>query len=190
MLNGLTLSLVMPVRLVGGILLMWRMGSCVHKAGSKVGCVLITSPMSLLYVSMYLCPRLCSLARAGCAYAGASNVCFGDAAIYGLLPEDGYKPLYRDWFWYKNAKEGRAFWTEPFLDEGGANVPIITYSVPIHQHGVFVGVATMDVALAPGSTMAPAQATEEPSQSTGMLPNHLLLMPCPHGHGHCGLLLR
>lgn len=105
-------------------------------------------------------------ARAGCSYAG--TVCYGDAAFYGLLPEDGYKPLYRQWYWYKTAKEGRAFWTEPYLDEGGANVPIITYSVPIHQQGVFVGVATMDVALASGSTMAPAQSTPEPQASTGM----------------------
>jgi hypothetical protein len=71
----------------------------------------------------------------------------------GLLPDDGYKPLYRHWYWYRNGKQGKSFWTEPYLDEGGANVPIITHSVPMHADGVFVGVVTMDIPLQPGSTL-------------------------------------
>ena len=31
--------------------------------------------------------------------------------------------------------------------QGGGNVPMITYSVPVRQSGVFVGVVTMDVQL-------------------------------------------
>ncbi len=48
-------------------------------------------------------------------------------------------------------------WSEAYFDEGGANRPIITYSVPIRQDGVFIGVATMDVALDPSSTLGMVQ---------------------------------
>lgn len=94
-----------------------------------------------------------------------NSPCYGDAVFANLLPGEGYTPLYRHWYWYKPAKEGRSFWTDPYLDEGGANVPIITYSVPIHRAGVFVGVATMDVALAPGSTMGQPQSLDVDEES-------------------------
>ena len=62
----------------------------------------------------------------------------------------------------------QACWSEAYFDEGGANRPIITYSVPIRQDGVFVGVATMDVALDPGSTLGMAQpAAYEDVQGVG-----------------------
>ncbi len=51
----------------------------------------------------------------------------------------------------------QATWSEAYFDEGGANRPIITYSVPIRQDGIFVGVATMDVALDPSSTLGMSQ---------------------------------
>ena len=51
----------------------------------------------------------------------------------------------------------QACWSEAYFDEGGANRPIITYSVPIRQDGVFAGVATMDVALDPSSTLGMVQ---------------------------------
>lgn len=61
----------------------------------------------------------------------------------------------------------QATWSDAYFDEGGANRPIITYSVPIRQDGVFIGVATMDVALDPSSTLGMSQpaAFEEPVDS-------------------------
>ena len=61
----------------------------------------------------------------------------------------------------------QASWSGAYFDEGGANRPIITYSVPIRQDGVFVGVVTMDVGLDPTSTLGMGQAAafEEPLDS-------------------------
>lgn len=100
--------------------------------------------------------------RPDCESQGCT--CYGDVIFCGLLPEDGYKPLYRHWYWYRNGKQGKSFWTEPYLDEGGANVPIITHSVPMHADGVFVGVVTMDIPLQPGSTLGTSKiaAFEDP----------------------------
>jgi len=64
-----------------------------------------------------------------------------------LLPP-AYKPLYREWPWYSRPRqERRAVWSEPFVDEGGGNVPMLTYSVPFQRHGKFVGVVTADLAV-------------------------------------------
>jgi sigma-B regulation protein RsbU (phosphoserine phosphatase) len=55
---------------------------------------------------------------------------------------------YFTWEWYREAKEkGRPRWSEPYFDEGGGNILMMTYSVPIRRGGRFVGVATADVAL-------------------------------------------
>jgi hypothetical protein len=51
----------------------------------------------------------------------------------------------------------QASWSSAYFDEGGANQPIITYSVPIRQDGVFIGVVTMDVGLDPSSTLGMGQ---------------------------------
>jgi predicted Ser/Thr protein kinase len=59
-----------------------------------------------------------------------------------------YSPLYRQWAWYSEPKRKRtAMWSEPFLDEGGGNVPMLTYSVPLERKGKFVGVVTADLSL-------------------------------------------
>jgi predicted Ser/Thr protein kinase len=59
-----------------------------------------------------------------------------------------YKPLYREWPWYRRPRElRRAMWSEPFMDEGGGNVPMLTYSVPLEREGKFVGVVTADLSL-------------------------------------------
>jgi len=58
-------------------------------------------------------------------------------------------PLYRDWDWYAAARSaGQAHWSEPYLDTGGGDVPMVTYSVPIARGGKFVGVVTADLSLA------------------------------------------
>jgi phosphoserine phosphatase RsbU/P len=59
-----------------------------------------------------------------------------------------YSPQYRQWAWYSGPKLRRkAMWSEPFIDEGGGNVPMLTYSVPLERHGKFVGVVTADLSL-------------------------------------------
>jgi sigma-B regulation protein RsbU (phosphoserine phosphatase) len=70
------------------------------------------------------------------------------------------------WAWFAEpARTGEAGWTEPYLDEGGGNVPMVTFSAPIRravpagarvagEAGAggaaevrFAGVATVDVSL-------------------------------------------
>ena len=58
-------------------------------------------------------------------------------------------PLYRDWDWYSIPKrDGRPHWTEPYMDAGGGNVPMVTNSVPFQRAGQFAGVVTADLSLA------------------------------------------
>ena len=67
---------------------------------------------------------------------------------FDYLHPPSYVPLYRDWEWYTAPKiSGRATWSEAYVDEGGGNVPMITYSVPLAHEGVFAGVVTMDIQL-------------------------------------------
>jgi sigma-B regulation protein RsbU (phosphoserine phosphatase) len=50
--------------------------------------------------------------------------------------------------WYAKPKEtGRACWTEPYFDEGGAGVLMCTYSVPIFFDDKLAGMATIDMKL-------------------------------------------
>ena len=59
-----------------------------------------------------------------------------------------YTPVYREWPWYRRPRQERcASWSEPFLDEGGGNVPMLTYSVPLERKGEFVGVLTADLSV-------------------------------------------
>ncbi len=58
-------------------------------------------------------------------------------------------PLYRDWEWYKAAHaDGQPHWSEPYMDTGGGDVPMVTYSEPIYRDGRFAGVVTADLSLA------------------------------------------
>lgn len=54
--------------------------------------------------------------------------------------------------WYQIPREtGKPYWTEPYYDEGGGNILMSTYSVPLYQmrNGaqIFVGVLTADLSL-------------------------------------------
>ncbi|MCB9584743.1 MAG: protein kinase [Polyangiaceae bacterium] len=62
-----------------------------------------------------------------------------------LLPPE-YTPIYREWDWYKNAKSGGS-WSKPYVDEGGGNIPMVTFSVPIERTGKRIGVVTADLSL-------------------------------------------
>lgn len=64
-----------------------------------------------------------------------------------LLPPK-YVPLYREWGWYKNPlKEQRAQWSEPFFDQGGGGVLMVSYSVPFRRRGEIIGVLTVDLSI-------------------------------------------
>ncbi len=59
-----------------------------------------------------------------------------------------------DWPWYKDPKRlGHELWTEPFFDEGGGNIIMVTRAVPFRKPqadgtvGEFWGVATIDISL-------------------------------------------
>jgi serine/threonine protein kinase len=64
-----------------------------------------------------------------------------------LLPPD-YVPLYREWDWYKQPfSEQRVVWSEPYVDVGGGNIPMVTFSTPIRRNGALVGVLTFDLSV-------------------------------------------
>lgn len=103
--------------------------------------------------------------KATCDRTG--SICYGDVTFNELLPPS-YTPLYREWKWYTNPKAtGQATWSDPYLDDGGANVPMVTYSVPLRQDGVFAGVATMDVVLDPTSTVGLSQPAADQDADAG-----------------------
>lgn len=69
-------------------------------------------------------------------------------AVKQLLPPD-YLPVYREWEWYRVAKDApQGRWSEPYIGEGGDNTPMVSYSAPIRRNGRFVGVVTADLAMA------------------------------------------
>jgi tRNA A-37 threonylcarbamoyl transferase component Bud32 len=81
-----------------------------------------------------------------------------DFALYVYRPPAGlttkvlvppvYTPLYREWTWYsQTAKERRAVWTEPFVDYGAGDIPLLSPSIPLERKGKFVGVVTVDLSL-------------------------------------------
>jgi len=81
-------------------------------------------------------------------------------APYFYRTEEGikYKELghtdynYFNWDWYKIPKEqGISIWSEPYLDEGGGDVIMATYSIPFYadtgSNRKFAGVVTADMSL-------------------------------------------
>ena len=64
-----------------------------------------------------------------------------------LLPPD-YVPIYREWDWYKKPmREGEARWSDPYIDTGGGEIPMVTYSVPFQRDGRAAGVLTLDLSV-------------------------------------------
>lgn len=51
--------------------------------------------------------------------------------------------------WYEGPmKEGKGYWSNPYLDEGGGEIPMITYSIPLNDRKEKkCGVLTADIAL-------------------------------------------
>lgn len=55
-----------------------------------------------------------------------------------LLPPE-YIPIYRHWDWYARASEGGT-WSDPYVDEGGGEIPMVTFSMPFERRGPKAGV--------------------------------------------------
>jgi predicted Ser/Thr protein kinase len=66
-------------------------------------------------------------------------------AVKQLLPP-AYQPIYREWEWYRVAKDApHGRWSEPYIGEGGDDTPMVTFSAPIRRDGRFVGVVAADL---------------------------------------------
>lgn len=66
------------------------------------------------------------------------------------LGGDNYEYFYMDWYQIP-AMLQTAYWSEPYYDEGGGNLLMATYSVPIYirrdGERIFAGIATVDISL-------------------------------------------
>ena len=72
----------------------------------------------------------------------------GDKLVYENLATDSYD--YKNQSWYTEPKKLNAYqWSDPYFDEGGGNVQMITYSTPIYTPDTktFAGIATADIKL-------------------------------------------
>jgi len=51
--------------------------------------------------------------------------------------------------WYATPKKlGHSYWSEPYFDEGGGQMLMVTYSIPVREpDGTFIGIQTVDVSL-------------------------------------------
>ena len=75
-------------------------------------------------------------------YRNENTLAFSDLAVKNYN--------YQTRPWYSEAKQVNApVWSEPYFDEGGGNVQMITYSTPIYlpDHKTFAGIATADIKL-------------------------------------------
>lgn len=71
----------------------------------------------------------------------------GDTIGTKQLGTDDYD--YHSWDWYATPKKlNHAYWSEPYYDDGGGEMLMITYSIPIREaDGTFIGIQTVDVSL-------------------------------------------
>jgi len=75
-------------------------------------------------------------------YRKENGIAFSD------LADSNYQ--YKNWAWYSEPKKRNTpVWSEPYLDEGGGNVLMTTYSTPIYlaDNKTFAGIATADIEL-------------------------------------------
>lgn len=66
---------------------------------------------------------------------------------YVDLNSDNYKYQQREWF-KKPLELKKGVWLSPYLDEGGGDVLMTTYAIPITRKNEIIGVATVDISLA------------------------------------------
>ncbi|MBT3181168.1 MAG: HAMP domain-containing protein [Deltaproteobacteria bacterium] len=70
----------------------------------------------------------------------------GDSLVFVELGTSSYNYPERDW--YKIPMNTKiASWDEPYFDEGGGEIAMVTYSQPFFKDGEFWGVATVDLSL-------------------------------------------
>lgn len=74
----------------------------------------------------------------------------GGRIAFTMLGSPDYRYFYMDWYQIPQHLE-RAVWTEPYNDEGGANITTATYSVPFYRvvggKRTFAGVVTADISM-------------------------------------------
>ncbi|MFC2101692.1 cache domain-containing protein [Bacteroidota bacterium] len=73
-----------------------------------------------------------------------------DSIILTTLGNDTYDYFLMDWYQVPREKK-EPYWTEPYFDEGGGNIFMSTYSVPLYYRRdgkrKFVGVVTIDISI-------------------------------------------
>ncbi|HEY5511117.1 MAG TPA: SpoIIE family protein phosphatase [Prolixibacteraceae bacterium] len=74
----------------------------------------------------------------------------GDSISITSLGGENYEYFFMDWYQIPKMTQS-PYWSEPYFDEGGANILMTTYSIPFYTYkkGVrnFSGVVTIDVSL-------------------------------------------
>jgi serine/threonine protein kinase len=70
----------------------------------------------------------------------------GGLATKQLLPPT-YTPIYREWAWYRDVRDGASGWSEPYVDTGGGGIPMATFSTSFMRNGKWAGVVTADLSL-------------------------------------------
>lgn len=74
----------------------------------------------------------------------------GDSIGSSVLGDQTYEYFYMDWYQIPKMTDA-PYWSEPYYDEGGANILMATYSVPfytqINGNKMFAGVVTIDISL-------------------------------------------
>jgi len=69
-----------------------------------------------------------------------------DSILFENLGTEAYN--YFLWDWYQIPKELKhAVWSEPYFDEGGGNIIMSTYSVPILDGEIVKGIVTIDISM-------------------------------------------
>jgi len=101
-------------------------------------------------------PRIFGLCVAG--EPGAIEADCRDFALYVFRGREGltlkqlvppaYQPHYRQWPWYRAARNQRAgAWSEPYVGPGAEGMPMVTFSAPLERDARFAGVVTADLAM-------------------------------------------
>jgi HD-GYP domain-containing protein (c-di-GMP phosphodiesterase class II) len=84
---------------------------------------------------------------------GATRLGYYGPYYYRNTKGVNYKSLgssydYTKWDWFRIPMEtGKGSWGEPYYDEGGGNILMVTYSAPIFRNNRKIGVATVDISL-------------------------------------------
>jgi sigma-B regulation protein RsbU (phosphoserine phosphatase) len=74
----------------------------------------------------------------------------GDSIKYSDLGKEDYNYLKKDWYTIPK-KKNQPLWSEPYLDKGGGNIVMTTYSVPFYSDSCvqkkLKGIVTIDLSL-------------------------------------------